>query len=52
LLAFLPSSNRQPPPAVVPTDDPQRRCEKLLELVPTNERKPYDMRRVIAGWGR
>jgi acetyl-CoA carboxylase carboxyltransferase component len=48
LLSFLPASNQQRPPAVTPTDDPQRRCERLLELVPTNERKPYDMRKVIA----
>jgi methylmalonyl-CoA decarboxylase subunit alpha len=48
LLSFLPASNRQRPPAVPATDDPQRRCERLLELVPTNERKPYDMRKVIA----
>jgi methylmalonyl-CoA decarboxylase subunit alpha len=47
LLSFLPSNNLELPPAVATTDDPNRRCEKLSEIVPADERKPYDMRSVI-----
>jgi len=47
LLSFLPSNNHELPPAVATTDDPNRRCEKLRDIVPANDRKPYDMRSVI-----
>jgi acetyl-CoA carboxylase carboxyltransferase component len=47
LLSYLPSNNQDLPPAVAPTDDPNRRCDRLADLVPTNERTPYDMRSVI-----
>ena len=47
LLSLLPQNNREAPPAV-PTDDPvDRRCEALLDLVPADGNRPYDMRKVI-----
>uniref|UniRef100_UPI0028683024 acyl-CoA carboxylase subunit beta n=1 Tax=Streptomyces sp. WELS2 TaxID=2749435 RepID=UPI0028683024 len=47
LLSLLPRNNRELPPAV-PSDDPAgRRCEALLDLVPADGNRPYDMRRVI-----
>jgi acetyl-CoA carboxylase carboxyltransferase component len=48
LLSFLPSNNQEPPPEIRPTDDPNRRCEDLLKIVPVNDRESYDMRHVIA----
>ncbi|MEU2027181.1 acyl-CoA carboxylase subunit beta [Streptomyces sp. NPDC016469] len=47
LLSMLPSNNRELPP-VAPADDPaDRRCERLLDLVPSQPNQSYDMRRVI-----
>ena len=46
-LSFVPSNNRQKPP-VKPTDDPpDRRIEDFDQIVPTNPRRVYDVRRVI-----
>ncbi|MDK0521956.1 acyl-CoA carboxylase subunit beta [Streptomyces sp. ML-6] len=47
LLGLLPSNNRENPPAVPGTDPAGRRNEKLLELVPADGNRPYDMRAVI-----
>lgn len=47
-LAFMPSSCWELPPRGPSTDDPSRRCPGLLDIVPGNLRKPYDMLRVIA----
>ncbi|AUG77867.1 methylmalonyl-CoA carboxyltransferase [Kitasatospora sp. MMS16-BH015] len=47
LLSLLPQNNREMPPAV-PTDDPvERRNDSLLDLVPADGNRPYDMRKVI-----
>ncbi|AXI80270.1 acyl-CoA carboxylase subunit beta [Peterkaempfera bronchialis] len=47
LLSLLPQNNRETPPAV-PADDPaDRRCEALLDLVPADPGRSYDMRKVI-----
>ncbi|MEE1940383.1 acyl-CoA carboxylase subunit beta [Streptomyces sp. TRM 70361] len=47
LLSLLPSNNRELPPAA-PADDPaDRRCDALLDLVPTDPNQSYDMRGVI-----
>ena len=47
LMAFLPQNNTEVPQSR-DTDDPQdRRDEKLLEIVPDNSSKPYDMHDVI-----
>jgi acetyl-CoA/propionyl-CoA carboxylase carboxyl transferase subunit len=49
LLSYLPSNNVADPPRVDPWDDPERREEALLEIVPDQPTKPYDMERVIEG---
>ena len=47
LLSLLPQNNRENPPAVECTDPVDRRCESLLDLVPLDGNRPYDMRKVI-----
>ncbi|MEV6130257.1 acyl-CoA carboxylase subunit beta [Streptomyces violaceusniger] len=47
LLSLLPSNNRETPPRIPPADSPNRRCEALPNLVPTNGNQSYDMRKVI-----
>ncbi len=47
LLAFLPSNNRERPPATVSTDDPDRACPELVQLVPVGTNEPYDMAEVV-----
>jgi len=47
LLSFLPSNNRQKPPEAECGDPEDRRDESLVELVPTNPKKAYDMYKVI-----
>lgn len=47
LLSLLPQNNRQAPPAVECKDAPDRRGETLLDLVPADGNRPYDMRAVI-----
>jgi propionyl-CoA carboxylase beta chain len=43
LVAFLPSSNREPPPRL-PTEDPAERADAALDaLVPADPNVPYDM---------
>lgn len=48
LLSYLPQHNREKPPFIVSQDDPNRREEELLELVPVDESKVFDMKRVIS----
>lgn len=47
-LSFMPSNCWELPPRGGVTDDPNRQCPELLQIVPTDLRKPYDMFRVIA----
>ncbi len=47
LLSFLPQNNLEPPPRVIPTDDPLREDPELDTIVPDSPNKPYDMRAVI-----
>lgn len=47
LLSFLPSNNREKPPIVNTGDDPERRDEALLDIVPIDSKKSYDMHKVI-----
>jgi acetyl-CoA carboxylase carboxyltransferase component len=47
-LSFLPSSVWETPPRVETGDDPQRREEELLSIVPRERRKTYDVRRLLA----
>ena len=46
-LSFMPSRYGDPLPVRPVSDPPDRRSEKLYEIVPANLRKAYDMRRVI-----
>jgi acetyl-CoA carboxylase carboxyltransferase component len=48
LLSFLPSNNLEEAPAVDPTDDPERLCEMLRDILPASPNQPYDMKKVIA----
>lgn len=48
LLSFLPSSNRQKPPIEVCSDPANRRNNELLEVVPSDSRKSYDIVKVIS----
>ncbi|HEX5598515.1 MAG TPA: acyl-CoA carboxylase subunit beta, partial [Micromonosporaceae bacterium] len=47
LLSLLPANNRENPPAVACGDPADRRGEALVELVPADGNRPYDMRAVI-----
>jgi propionyl-CoA carboxylase beta chain len=47
LLGFLPSNNLDDPPVHDSTDPPDRCDAALLDLVPDNPNKPYDMLAVI-----
>lgn len=47
LLSYLPSNNLEEPAIVDLGDDPNRMDETLANLVPTNPKKPYDVRDVI-----
>ena len=43
LLSFLPQNNMEEPPRHHTADDPERRDEELLHLIPDNPNHPYDM---------
>jgi len=47
LLSFLPSNNLDSPPVRGSADPPERRDEALLDVVPDEAAKPYDMHEVI-----
>ncbi|MFC9033874.1 acyl-CoA carboxylase subunit beta [Streptomyces arboris] len=47
LLSMLPANNRELPPSASPSDRPDRRTEALLDLVPADPSRAYDMRAVI-----
>jgi propionyl-CoA carboxylase beta chain len=48
LLSYLPQNNLEEAPRR-PTDDPSDRvCDELVEVVPTNSNKPYDIKLVIS----
>ena len=46
-LSYLPSSVAEPPPAIESEDDPERREEELLSIVPRDRRKTYAVRRLL-----
>jgi len=46
-LSYLPTSVDEPAPRVEPTDDPQRRDESLLSIIPREPRRVYKMRKII-----
>jgi acetyl-CoA carboxylase carboxyltransferase component len=47
LLSYFPSNNKVKPPIISDEDDPFRESPELEDLVPGDERKPYDMYKVI-----
>ncbi len=47
LLQFFPQNYRERPPTIECGDDPERVDENLNNIVPTNPRKPYDMKEII-----
>ena len=47
-LSYLPSSVHELPARTACDDDPERSDPWLIEAVPRNPRRPYDMRRIIA----
>ena len=47
LLSFLPQSNTHALPTVESTDDPNRMDENLLDIIPDEPNKSYDMKRII-----
>ncbi|MBQ28529.1 MAG: methylmalonyl-CoA carboxyltransferase [Acidimicrobiaceae bacterium] len=48
LLSFLPSNNLDKPPLSLSTDDPERDCSALRDILPDSPNVPYDMKDVIA----
>jgi propionyl-CoA carboxylase beta chain len=47
MLCYLPQNNRELPPTLEASDPHDRQDEQLLDLVPENPNRPYDMRDVI-----
>ena len=47
LVGFIPQNNAEEPPFRETDDPPDRKDEKLLEIVPDNPNQPYDMHEVI-----
>ncbi len=47
-LSYLPSSVHDLPPVQAATDDPNRREEALLSIVPTDGKTPYKPRKIVA----
>lgn len=46
-LSYLPSSVHELPPRTEPQDDPRRRDEFLIDIIPRSRRKVYDVRKII-----
>jgi len=47
LLSYLPSNYLEDPPAIEPTDDPNRTDETLARILPDDPDKPYDVKEII-----
>jgi len=47
ILEFIPQNCWEKPASIAPTDDPERREEALLEVMPNNPKFTYDMHAVI-----
>ena len=47
-LSFFPLNNQEQPPRRLTQDSPDRRDESLYKVVPINQRRAYDMHKVIA----
>ncbi len=48
-LSYLPSNVWEMAPRIVPTDDPARRDERLLSVIPRDPRRAYDGHKIIRG---
>jgi len=46
-LSYLPNTTAEVPPRMETGDPPDRRPEELLNIIPTNRRRGYDMRKLI-----
>ncbi len=46
-LSYLPSSAWQVPPRAVASDDPKRREEELISIIPRDRRRSFDVRRIL-----
>ncbi|MFC1532882.1 acyl-CoA carboxylase subunit beta [Thermodesulfobacteriota bacterium] len=46
-LSYLPTNVYETPPIIQADDDPERREEELLSIIPHDRRKTYDPRRII-----
>ena len=46
-LSYLPSSVWEAPPITVPSDDPERREQELISIVPRDRRRVYDARKIV-----
>jgi acetyl-CoA carboxylase carboxyltransferase component len=47
LISLLPSNSHELPPMCETGDPPDRPCPRLVDIVPADTRRPYDMREVI-----
>jgi acetyl-CoA carboxylase carboxyltransferase component len=47
-LSYLPTNCSEAPPRAPPTDDPERATPEVAELLPSDPRKAYDARRLLA----
>lgn len=47
-LSYFPSSNLEQPPVIESADPIDRPCDELIDIVPSNPRKAYDMRKFIS----
>lgn len=47
LLSFLPSNNKEKPPVVATSDDPGRKHDRIIDILPANSKQPFDMYEVI-----
>jgi propionyl-CoA carboxylase beta chain len=47
LFSFLPSNNAEDPPRAESKDDPDRTSPELIDLIPPNPNKAYDIKKVI-----
>jgi len=47
LLSYLPLNNQELPPYEMPDDDPDRMTPELKDIIPTDQKRLYNMRKVI-----
>ncbi|SDV48900.1 acyl-CoA carboxylase subunit beta [Chitinasiproducens palmae] len=47
-LSYMPQHTGALPPSLPPLDPPARRDDRLLDIVPRDRRRPYDMRALVA----